>query len=61
MHCSSLLDTKETVVLYVSHGNPAAKVYERVGFVGFASGIDGRTDTWKELGFDLAKVDLGHW
>ncbi|RDX50473.1 hypothetical protein OH76DRAFT_1455350 [Lentinus brumalis] len=47
--CQHLLETKDTVVLYVSHDNPAAKVYERVGFVGFASGIDGRTDAWKEL------------
>ncbi|KAI0721390.1 hypothetical protein C8T65DRAFT_601521 [Cerioporus squamosus] len=59
--CEHLLKTRDTVVLYVGHNNPAGKVYERVGFVGFASRPYDRTESWKELGFDLDKVDLGHW
>lgn len=59
---SSLLRTKQSVVLYVAHNNQAAKkVYERVGFVGFAASGAGATDSWKELGFDPTLVRLGHW
>ncbi|TFK56735.1 hypothetical protein OE88DRAFT_51385 [Heliocybe sulcata] len=58
-----LLKTKEAVVLYVSHGNPAARVYDQVGFVGLAD--DARefsgVDRWLELGFDQRFVDIGHW
>lgn len=61
-HTFSLLQAKDTVVLYVAHSNPAAaRVYKHVGFVGFSSGSDGLADSWKELGFDRAKVNLGHW
>ncbi|KAL1951577.1 hypothetical protein VTO73DRAFT_726 [Trametes versicolor] len=60
--CASLLRTKQSVVLYVAHNNQAAKkVYERVGFVGFAASGVGATDSWKELGFDQTLVRLGHW
>ncbi|RPD81891.1 hypothetical protein L226DRAFT_555942 [Lentinus tigrinus ALCF2SS1-7] len=59
--CQYLLETKDTVVLYVGHNNPAAKVYRRVGFVGFASEHDGKPNSWKELGFDSSKIELGHW
>ncbi|KAI0632413.1 hypothetical protein C8Q77DRAFT_1159042 [Trametes polyzona] len=52
--CNFLLQEKKSVVLYVSHSNPARKVYERVGFVGFA-------DSWKELGFERSAVEIGHW
>ncbi len=60
----SLLKTKESVVLYVAHNNPAAaKVYHRVGFVGLepqAEKVSG-VDSWLELGFDRRRVVLGHW
>ncbi|KAF8078899.1 hypothetical protein FPV67DRAFT_1663570 [Lyophyllum atratum] len=60
----SLLISKESVVLYVAHNNPAAsKVYNRVGFVGLddnSPSVPG-VDTWSELGFDRDIVDLGHW
>ena len=52
------------MVLYVAHNNPAAaKVYDRVGFVGIspngpaAEGVH----SWLELGFDTDIVQLGHW
>jgi ribosomal protein S18 acetylase RimI-like enzyme len=61
---SSLLKTKEAVVLYVAHDNQAAaKVYHRVGFVG----LDGKdysaegVEPWLEIGFDRDVVELGHW
>lgn len=60
----SLLQTKESVVLYVAHNNPgAAKVYRRVGFVGLAKegpAVEG-VDPWLEIGFDRSQVRLGHW
>lgn len=59
-----LLQSKESVVLYVAHNNPtAAKVYHRVGFVGLSQddcSLEG-VDAWLELGFDQENVDLGHW
>ncbi|CCM04191.1 uncharacterized protein FIBRA_06357 [Fibroporia radiculosa] len=59
-----LLESKDSVMLYVAHNNPAAaKVYHRVGFVGLAPGlgpVEG-VDSWLELGFDRNLVDLGHW
>ncbi|KZT30897.1 hypothetical protein NEOLEDRAFT_1126557 [Neolentinus lepideus HHB14362 ss-1] len=58
-----LLRTKDSVVLYVSHGNPAAKVYNKVGFVGLrrnAEQFEG-VDRWLELGFDRRSTILGHW
>lgn len=60
----SLLKNKDRVVLYVAHNNPAAaKVYDRVGFVGLAptSGPVEGVDSWLELGFDRQHVKLGHW
>ncbi|KAI0375260.1 hypothetical protein BV20DRAFT_1117663 [Pilatotrama ljubarskyi] len=60
--CGSLLQTKESIVLYVAHNNPAAaKVYERVGFIGFESCSGQSADSWKELGFDRDVVQVGHW
>lgn len=59
-----LLKTKESVILYVAHDNPAAsKVYHRVGFLGLAAKspvMDG-VDKWLEVGFDQSRVVLGHW
>ncbi|KAG5651422.1 hypothetical protein H0H81_008706 [Sphagnurus paluster] len=62
----NLLMTKESVILYVAHNNPAAsKVYHRVGFVGLeqsssvAEAPEG-VDSWLELGFDRIMVQLGH-
>lgn len=51
---------KDAVVLYVGRGNPAARVYHNVGFR-VAHTADGMAESWKEVGFDLAKVQLGHW
>ncbi|KAF5385238.1 hypothetical protein D9615_001282 [Tricholomella constricta] len=60
----NLLKTKESVVLYVAHNNPAAsKVYDRVGFAGLAGSslpVNG-VDSWLEVGFDRDMIDLGHW
>ncbi|TFK56734.1 hypothetical protein OE88DRAFT_51150 [Heliocybe sulcata] len=58
-----LLKTKESVVLYVSHGNPAAKVYDKVGFVGLRGDAENfrGVDRWLELGFDPEATTLGHW
>jgi len=62
--CKHLLQHKDSVVLYVAHNNPAAaKVYDRVGFVGLSSGsapVEG-VENWLELGFERDLVDLGHW
>ncbi|KAI0778440.1 hypothetical protein BD413DRAFT_466339 [Trametes elegans] len=64
--CEHLLQSKESVVLYVAHSNPAAaRVYEQVGFVNVSSApsADGSVvpESWKELGFDQDMVQLGHW
>lgn len=58
-----LLKEKTAVILYVAHDNPAAlSVYRNVGFVGFTAYSKGRMDeSWKELGFDRSRVELGHW
>lgn len=59
-----LLSTTDSVALYVAHDNPAAaKVYRNVGFVGLDDSqppVQG-VDSWLEVGFDRAKVTLGHW
>ncbi|EJD54426.1 hypothetical protein AURDEDRAFT_110076 [Auricularia subglabra TFB-10046 SS5] len=51
---------RQMVVLYVGHTNSAARVYDRVGFVGLSGKpkVDGVED-WLELGF--ANTDRGHW
>ncbi|KAF4563103.1 hypothetical protein EYR40_007177 [Pleurotus pulmonarius] len=57
------LKTKQVVMLYVGHENPAANVYRRVGYVGLGKGsvqVKG-VDNWMEVGFDQNKVVLGHW
>ena len=48
------------VVLYVGHTNSAARVYDRVGFVGLSGKpkVSGVED-WLELGFE--NTDRGHW
>lgn len=59
-----LLETKHYVVLYVAHDNSAARVYERVGFVGLGQGPQKNVpgvERWLEIGFDRSRVDLGHW
>lgn len=62
--CKHLLKSKEKVVLYVAHNNPAAaKVYDRVGFLGLGptSSAVPEVSSWLELGFDRNLVTLGHW
>ncbi|PIL31699.1 hypothetical protein GSI_06402 [Ganoderma sinense ZZ0214-1] len=61
--CQQLLKEKATIILYVAHDNPAAlSVYRNVGFVGFTPYSGGRmNESWKELGFDRSRVELGHW
>jgi hypothetical protein len=64
MFCSLLNDLgKEKIALFVGVTNPAANVYQRVGFVGIGKGAAPAqgVDTWEELGFDRDQVDLGHW
>ncbi|KAJ7108426.1 acyl-CoA N-acyltransferase, partial [Mycena crocata] len=62
--CKQLLATKQSVVLYVAHNNPAAiHVYDRVGFQGLKDGaapVEG-VDSWLEIGLDRSKIELGHW
>ncbi|KAF5357406.1 hypothetical protein D9758_005951 [Tetrapyrgos nigripes] len=65
--CKHLFSTerKEKVALYVAHNNLAAsKVYHRVGFTGLDpenSTPSPEVESWTEIGFDRAKVELGHW
>ncbi|OJA19667.1 hypothetical protein AZE42_02827 [Rhizopogon vesiculosus] len=61
--CKELLQTYKTIVLYVGVDNPARRVYARVGFKGLTEGspLDDEVEHWVEIGFDQAKVDLGHW
>lgn len=49
------------VVLYVSHGNPAARVYNRVGFLGLEPNqpCPPLVENWLEIGFQ--GTDRGHW
>lgn len=57
------LKTRQVVILYVGHDNPAANVYRRVGYVGLGKEsvqVKG-VDRWMEVGFDQNKVVLGHW
>lgn len=57
------LKTRQVVMLYVGHDNPAANVYRRVGYVGLGKEsvqVKG-VDRWMEVGFDQNKVVLGHW
>ena len=51
---------KDSVVLYVSHGSAALRVYDRVGFAGLVRNDkpDGVEDAL-ELGF--TGTDRGHW
>ena len=54
------MQKKKSVVLYVGRNKPALKVYERVGFNVF-DGVSSGIASWKELGFDRQKIELGHW
>lgn len=49
------------VVLYVSHGNPAARVYNRVGFTGLDANLPAppEVENWLEIGFQ--NTQRGHW
>ncbi|KAF8753955.1 Acetyltransferase (GNAT) domain [Rhizoctonia solani] len=49
------------VVLYVSHGNPAARVYNRVGFQGLDDNLPlpPFVENWLETGFQATQ--RGHW
>ncbi|CAE6510488.1 unnamed protein product [Rhizoctonia solani] len=51
----------DAVVLYVSHGNPAARVYNRVGFQGLDDTLPlpPLVENWLETGFKA--TDRGHW
>ncbi|KAG8684166.1 hypothetical protein FRC09_015567 [Ceratobasidium sp. 395] len=47
-------DGKESVVLYVSHENPAEKVYYRVGFTGLCgTQRPSAVEDWLEIGFEV--------
>lgn len=52
--------SKRMVVLYVGHTNSAARVYDRVGYVGLGDKpkVEGVED-WLEVGF--MNTDRGHW
>ncbi|KAJ2918045.1 hypothetical protein MD484_g2353, partial [Candolleomyces efflorescens] len=56
-------DPKEQIALFVGNDNPAAKVYNRVGFVGLDKtkpAVEG-VERWLEIGFDRRRVQQGHW
>ncbi|KAF6761128.1 hypothetical protein DFP72DRAFT_32159 [Ephemerocybe angulata] len=64
--CKHLLystDPKEYIALFVGNDNPAAKVYNRVGFLGLdkSKGPVEGVDRWVEIGFDRRFVQQGHW
>lgn len=51
---------KESVVLYVSHENPAEKVYHRIGYVGLCGAPRPVVvEDWIEIGFQ--DTIRGHW
>ena len=63
---SSLLystEPKEKIALFVGNGNPAAKVYARVGFLGLdkSKGPVEGVDRWVEIGFDRRHIQMGQW
>lgn len=58
--CIELLEKYKQVVLYVGVDNSAKIVYNRVGFQGLSEGSLS-SERWLEIGFDQAKVKLGHW
>ncbi|KAG2368880.1 hypothetical protein BDR07DRAFT_1477795 [Suillus spraguei] len=57
---STLLKKYKQVALYVGVDNSAKVIYERVGFSGLSEGSL-LSERWLEIGFDQAKVELGHW
>ncbi|KIY46188.1 hypothetical protein FISHEDRAFT_66616 [Fistulina hepatica ATCC 64428] len=62
--CRDLLRKYSGIVLYVGHNNSAARVYDRVGFVGLGPGSyrpGVPVQSWIEIGFDRQQVNLGHW
>ncbi|CUA67375.1 hypothetical protein RSOLAG22IIIB_03015 [Rhizoctonia solani] len=53
-------ENKEAVVLYVSHGNPAEKVYHRIGYAGLCGEPrPAIVEDWLEVGFQ--GTTRGHW
>ena len=58
-------DGKSYAVLFVGHALPAARVYNRVGFVGVGTSKgqhcvqDSNVERWLELGFEGTRT--GHW
>ncbi|KEP50297.1 GNAT family acetyltransferase [Rhizoctonia solani 123E] len=53
-------ESKEAVVLYVSHGNPAEKVYHRIGYAGLCGEPrPTMVEDWLEVGFQ--DTTRGHW
>ncbi|CAE7132358.1 unnamed protein product [Rhizoctonia solani] len=53
-------ESKDAVVLYVSHGNPAEKVYHRIGYVGLCGEPrPAMVEDWLEVGFQ--GTTRGHW
>ncbi|KAG1757182.1 hypothetical protein EDB19DRAFT_1890983 [Suillus lakei] len=57
--CIELLEKYKKIVLYVGVDNSAKIVYDRVGFQDLNEGSP--SERWLEIGFDQAKVELGHW
>jgi len=55
-------EKKESVSLYVGRKKAdAIRVYHSVGFCGLDKEPAQWADNWTEVGFDHAKVVLGHW
>jgi hypothetical protein len=51
---------KDAVMLYVSHGNGAQRVYDRVGFVGLC-GKEQPADMEDSLELGFVGTVRGHW
>ncbi|CAE6419359.1 unnamed protein product [Rhizoctonia solani] len=53
-------ESKDAVVLYVSHGNPAEKIYHRIGYTGLCGAPrPAIVEDWLEVGFQ--NTIRGHW
>ncbi|KAH7338770.1 hypothetical protein B0J17DRAFT_767825 [Rhizoctonia solani] len=53
-------EAKDAVVLYVSHGNVAEKLYHRIGYVGLCGAPrPAMVEDWLEVGFQ--NTMRGHW
>jgi hypothetical protein len=51
---------KDAVTLYVSHGNSAQRVYDRVGFVGLC-GKERPTGVEDSIELGFVGTSRGHW